>query len=252
MATNTNNHLSSGGEVFMNNKPVVRVAALSGVKRPLSACLNLATPAPVTTSSASAQSYHMIQIGGDVFKVATAASPTHADNIDVTKRNTFDRKYYGEMTDGPSSTMVVAKSEKADNNTSNDESLSSDDASDLSLQLEDARCGRTSSTSSGLTAIVQGPDGQFFVPVHTLGSSINNNIVINGDFTASSGIEDISSKRELRLLKNREAAKECRRKKKDYVRCLENRVALLENQNKTLINELKSLKELYCQKEAHT
>jgi len=48
----------------------------------------------------------------------------------------------------------------------------------------------------------------------------------------------------------REAAKECRRKKKDYVRCLENRVALLENQNKTLISELKSLKELYCQKEA--
>jgi len=48
----------------------------------------------------------------------------------------------------------------------------------------------------------------------------------------------------------REAAKECRRKKKDYVRCLENRVALLENQNKTLISELKSLKELYCQKES--
>ncbi|ESO08136.1 hypothetical protein HELRODRAFT_153829, partial [Helobdella robusta] len=55
-------------------------------------------------------------------------------------------------------------------------------------------------------------------------------------------------KRELRLLKNKEAAKECRRKKKEYVRCLENRVAVLENQNKTLIEELKSLKELYCQK----
>jgi hypothetical protein len=47
----------------------------------------------------------------------------------------------------------------------------------------------------------------------------------------------------------REAARECRRKKKDYIKCLENRVALLENQNKTLIEELKSLKELYCQKE---
>jgi len=47
----------------------------------------------------------------------------------------------------------------------------------------------------------------------------------------------------------REAAKECRRKKKEYIKCLENRVAVLENQNKALIEELKSLKELYCQKE---
>lgn len=46
---------------------------------------------------------------------------------------------------------------------------------------------------------------------------------------------------------NREAARECRRKKKEYIKCLENRVAVLENQNKTLIEELKSLKELYCQ-----
>jgi chaperonin cofactor prefoldin len=48
---------------------------------------------------------------------------------------------------------------------------------------------------------------------------------------------------------SREAARECRRKKKEYVKCLENRVAVLENQNKTLIEELKALKELYCQKE---
>ena len=52
-------------------------------------------------------------------------------------------------------------------------------------------------------------------------------------------------KREIRLLKNREAARECRRKKKEYIKCLENRVAVLENQNKALIEELKSLKELY-------
>lgn len=51
------------------------------------------------------------------------------------------------------------------------------------------------------------------------------------------------------LFNCREAARECRRKKKDYVKCLENRVAVLENQNKTLIEELKALKELYCQKE---
>lgn len=47
---------------------------------------------------------------------------------------------------------------------------------------------------------------------------------------------------------DREAARECRRKKKEYVKCLENRVAVLENQNKTLIEELKALKDLYCHK----
>ena len=49
-------------------------------------------------------------------------------------------------------------------------------------------------------------------------------------------------------MKNREAARECRRKKKEYIKCLENRVAVLENQNKALIEELKSLKELYTGK----
>jgi hypothetical protein len=60
-----------------------------------------------------------------------------------------------------------------------------------------------------------------------------------------------SRKRQVRLLKNREAAKECRRKKKEYVKCLENRVAVLENQNKALIDELKALKEMYCRKESN-
>jgi len=71
----------------------------------------------------------------------------------------------------------------------------------------------------------QNQDGQFFVP-------------------------DQSRKREIRLQKNREAARECRRKKKEYIKCLENRVAVLENQNKALIEELKSLKELYCQQKS--
>ncbi|KAG5675629.1 hypothetical protein PVAND_005517 [Polypedilum vanderplanki] len=72
-----------------------------------------------------------------------------------------------------------------------------------------------------------------YVPVNLVG----NNVIA----------EDQSRKREMRLLKNREAARECRRKKKEYIKCLENRVAVLENQNKALIEELKSLKELYCQ-----
>lgn len=59
------------------------------------------------------------------------------------------------------------------------------------------------------------------------------------------GVGEVTRKRELRLLKNREAARECRNKKKEYIKCLENRVAILENQNKALIEELRSLKELY-------
>ncbi|CAL9689577.1 unnamed protein product [Knipowitschia caucasica] len=60
--------------------------------------------------------------------------------------------------------------------------------------------------------------------------------------------EEVTRKRQVRLMKNREAARECRRKKKEYVKCLENRVAVLENQNKTLIEELKALKDIYCHK----
>lgn len=59
-------------------------------------------------------------------------------------------------------------------------------------------------------------------------------------------VEEASRKREVRLLKNREAARECRRKKKEYIKCLENRVQVLESQNKALIDELKNLKEMYC------
>ncbi|CAF0756465.1 unnamed protein product [Rotaria sordida] len=63
---------------------------------------------------------------------------------------------------------------------------------------------------------------------------------------------DPTRKREMRLQKNREAARECRRKKKEYIKCLEERVTGLENQNKALIEELRQLKELYCQREETT
>nr|VZI26389.1 unnamed protein product [Spirometra erinaceieuropaei] len=56
--------------------------------------------------------------------------------------------------------------------------------------------------------------------------------------------EDGSRKREQRLLKNREAARECRRKKKEYVRFLERRVTILESQNQQLIDELQNMKAL--------
>ncbi|CAD5215450.1 unnamed protein product [Bursaphelenchus okinawaensis] len=71
----------------------------------------------------------------------------------------------------------------------------------------------------------------------------------SASLTSLSDNDESNRKRQVRLLKNREAAKECRRKKKEYVKCLENRVAVLENQNKALIDELKTLKDLYCRKE---
>uniref|UniRef100_U5EXI8 Putative camp-responsive element modulator n=1 Tax=Corethrella appendiculata TaxID=1370023 RepID=U5EXI8_9DIPT len=88
-------------------------------------------------------------------------------------------------------------------------------------------------SGGGVVQYTQGQDGQIYVP---LGGNVQ--------------LEDQSRKREMRLLKNREAARECRRKKKEYIKCLENRVAVLENQNKALIEELKSLKELYCQQKS--
>ena len=59
--------------------------------------------------------------------------------------------------------------------------------------------------------------------------------------------DDATKKREIRLMKNREAARHCRVKKKEYLKCLEERVQILESQNKKLIDELKILKEFYIQ-----
>ncbi|GAB1598000.1 cAMP-responsive element modulator-like isoform X2 [Argonauta hians] len=133
------------------------------------------------------------------------------------------------------------------------------------LTMTNANPSSGASTTSGTATIVQyaqGPDGQFLIPVtvggtnvqaYQIATSLPQGVVMT---TAGNPItspqqlsEEAARKRELRLLKNREAASECRRKKKEYVKCLENRVSLLENQNKILIEELKALKELYCQKD---
>jgi hypothetical protein len=94
---------------------------------------------------------------------------------------------------------------------------------------------------------------QNLLNVYSSSTSPMGNVQISGSRSnGGSGMpenDDSNRKRQVRLLKNREAAKECRRKKKEYVKCLENRVAVLENQNKALIEELKTLKELYCRKE---
>ncbi|XP_053625841.1 cyclic AMP response element-binding protein B isoform X6 [Plodia interpunctella] len=103
----------------------------------------------------------------------------------------------------------------------------------------------SSSLSFAPAGALQGESG-----LHTLavsGAAGGGAIVQYANQDAQFYVPDQTRKRELRLLKNREAARECRRKKKEYIKCLENRVAVLENQNKALIEELKSLKELYCQ-----
>jgi cell shape-determining protein MreC len=119
----------------------------------------------------------------------------------------------------------------------------------------------TNAGTAGGTIVqyAQSQDGQqFFVPVggelqaYTIrpvsSSSSSPSVVVAGGSLGGHHVpEEATRKREIRLLKNREAARECRRKKKEYIKCLENRVAVLENQNKALIDELKSLKELYCQ-----
>ncbi|XP_013786891.1 cyclic AMP-dependent transcription factor ATF-1-like [Limulus polyphemus] len=109
-----------------------------------------------------------------------------------------------------------------------------------------------------------GPDGQFFVQAPVSGEGFETyqfSTETSGQTTElqqsvimatpsivqpQEHLGGMSQKREKRLLKNREAAKECRRKKKEYIKCLENRIAVLENQNEALIEELKTLKQLYC------
>lgn len=225
--------------------------------------------------------------GREFLKLPTKASDgeligTPSDEPDNVRRREFlarrpsYRKLFNDLT-GDQQTYVVRKIEddssdghltQGSNDNSNDTSaigqtfriVSQDDGSESGLQTLTVG-GLTSGNTSGTTAVIQytqGPDGgQYFIPVQQLSPSgvvsFPQGIMVAGGHDGGHQVlEEASRKRELRLLKNKEAAKECRRKKKEYVKCLENRVAVLENQNKTLIEELKSLKELYCQKEVHS
>lgn len=99
--------------------------------------------------------------------------------------------------------------------------------------------------------VVQGTGGEvqtYQIRTAPSSTSMPQTVVMASSVGHQGKSDDPTFKREIRLAKNREAARECRRKKKEYVKCLENRVAVLENQNKTLIEELKTLKDLYCVK----
>ena len=67
------------------------------------------------------------------------------------------------------------------------------------------------------------PDSLGYMNGHNLGHNF-----ISSHTGPSEIAEEAARRREIRLMKNREAARECRRKKKEYVKCLENRVGVLE------------------------
>lgn len=234
---------------------------LSVVQLPVSAIGNNNNQSAIFHSE-SGQTIQMIKVGNRFYQVNHSGSGE--GNASKNKTKLYD--------EGESSSLKLAyiKSEKVDMNNS---FSSHDDDDEDSIHLDEdgseqsegqllnlALTNSSGTSTSGGSAIVQGTDGRFFIPVSVLSSgmsSLPQNIIVHsseqGSGDTSPGVtEELTMKREIRLYKNREAARECRRKKKEYVRCLENRVALLENQNKTLINELKSLKELYCQKEPHS
>ena len=53
--------------------------------------------------------------------------------------------------------------------------------------------------------------------------------------------------KELRLMKNRIAARECRKKKKEYIKNLENHVIKLEKENDAMRTEIKLLQSRFMQ-----
>ena len=63
----------------------------------------------------------------------------------------------------------------------------------------------------------------------------------DSDYSPADQITGIDKKKK-RLEKNRLAAKQCRQKKKEYIKCLEERVRLLEQHNKELWAELRKAK----------
>ncbi|KAL4089692.1 hypothetical protein QTP88_024682 [Uroleucon formosanum] len=201
----------------------------------------------IQTPQGNIQTLQVVEAGSDESLSANEDSPKRGRHDALTRRPSY-RKILNDIAGG----KVESSGSDCDSNL--DSELSSNSLSahyqtvppaiQLSSQGEMHNIPTltmSNATSTGGTILqYASQDGQFFVPVVTQGGSSTLN-------TSSLVPEDQVKKREMRLLKNREAARECRRKKKEYIKCLENRVSVLENQNKALIEELKALKELYCQ-----
>ncbi|XP_063693076.1 cyclic AMP-responsive element-binding protein-like isoform X2 [Bolinopsis microptera] len=105
------------------------------------------------------------------------------------------------------------------------------------------------SATQVLSNVIQAPRTALITtPYYNIHRPPNNQGIPGGNHQTPQQLADeASKKREIRLMKNREAARHCRVKKKEYLKCLEERVQILEGQNKKLIDELKALKEFYTQ-----
>ncbi|XP_048755102.1 cAMP-responsive element modulator-like isoform X2 [Ostrea edulis] len=240
------------------------------------------TPSVIQTAGPNVQTIQVV-------RVAPVDDDLSDDSESKKRREMLSRRpSYRKILNELSSPVAVSKIEEESNSSQSQDGDSGEGASNISgvqyqqgtiqiansdgvavsqglqtLTMTNANPSTTSAaTGATIVQYAQGPDGQFYIPdmsgtvqayqIATSGALPQGVVMATAGSAMSSPqnlSEEASRKRELRLLKNREAARECRRKKKDYVKCLENRVAVLENQNKTLIEELKALKELYCQKE---
>ncbi|VVC32092.1 Hypothetical protein CINCED_3A015985 [Cinara cedri] len=203
----------------------------------------------IQTTQGNLQTLQVVEAGSDESLSANEDSPKRGRHDALTRRPSY-RKILNDIAGG----KVESSGSDCDSNL--DSELSSNSLSahyqavlpSTAIQLNSqgemhnmpTLTMSNATTASGTILQYASQDGQFFVPVVTQGGSSTLN-------TSPLVPEDQMKKREMRLLKNREAARECRRKKKEYIKCLENRVSVLENQNKALIEELKTLKELYCQ-----
>ncbi|XP_053972019.1 cyclic AMP-responsive element-binding protein 1 isoform X4 [Hylaeus anthracinus] len=165
----------------------------------------------IQTAQASLQTLQVVETGSDDSFSDSEESPEQRGGI-LTRRPSYKKILNdlggGEITVIPAGTIQIATQGEG------------------VPGLHTLTMSNAATAGGAIVQYAQGQDTQFFVPGHGV------------------VVEDAARKRELRLLKNREAARECRRKKKEYIKCLENRVAILENRNQTLIEELKSLKQL--------
>ncbi|CAK9797816.1 Cyclic AMP-responsive element-binding protein 1 [Anthophora quadrimaculata] len=195
----------------------------------------------IQTAQASLQTLQVVETGSDDSFSDSEESSEQRGGI-LTRRPSYKKILNelggGEITDGR--LPPLESSSECDSNVDSEVSSHSlhyqtvipAGTIQIATQAEGVPGLHTLTMSNAATAggaivqYAQGQDTQFFVPGHGV------------------VVEDAARKRELRLLKNRQAARECRRKKKEYIKCLENRVAILENRNQTLIEELKSLKQL--------
>ncbi|XP_039982269.1 cAMP-responsive element modulator-like isoform X1 [Xiphias gladius] len=80
--------------------------------------------------------------------------------------------------------------------------------------------------------------------LHLPYSSLPQGLVGANAHSSKKPLEDALQRRELRLLKNREAARASRKRKKEYMDHLQTRNALLETENQLLKAQLQSLSNL--------